>query len=472
MVRSLKEQLSSLGARSNHNPVPTPPGFEDVAETTGAPEITTAAPTDVAPVSEATEALMKEIAASAKAEAVLREASVAEEATKTETAKQDTAPENTVSKAATETNTVKSVSADTEKKISISEMRLRNASDFNPASVRVMSAKNSGLKQFIANTFGKKDSENIVMEYTIDGTFVRGTNQVAVWEEGGASYGDGYALLIADKDGNKKQAVIAYHDLDMVNGKHALVPVEKGDLITMGATNGSDWFVVLCVIESFVGSPVKNKIDINVSVIGCVDHEDDKNNPDEEILTYQSAYPEDHEYTKKYTVNLPLLSATHDRVFDLFCHEPKWIKDYTAYKWSDKFRADMNRCVTDKRFIKSMQIFDTTNDAYEALEKDIGSYVTKCGKEDNVFVTIIHNIGVDNAGKECIYIFIMCTTFNTKNYSSSGNRHFYARVKLEQGQTFTYIDRKDEFWTYEDIYNRMNEIGEKWIGSSDKRMTV
>ena len=115
MVRSLKEQLSSLGARSNHNPVPTPPGFEDVAETTGAPEITTAAPTDVAPVSEATEALMKEIAASAKAEAVLREASVAEEATKTETAKQDTAPENTVSKAATETNTVKSVPADTER---------------------------------------------------------------------------------------------------------------------------------------------------------------------------------------------------------------------------------------------------------------------------------------------------------------------------------------------------------------------
>lgn len=481
MVKTLKEQLSSLGARSNHNPVPTPPGFDDEVSEVKTENISTEPVADVTdnnnvtdrqdPIEQEVENIESEESSTGnlaemaeKVENLLKESAVLSRSKKTNEVQEKT-PEPP--KAKPVDNTPK------EKKFSIAEMKLENDRTFNPSRMTVMSARNPGLKQFITNTFYRKDKrDDVVMNYTIEGVLERGTAIVAVWEEGGASYGEGYALLIADKDGNKKSPIRVYHDTDIVNGRHALIPVVQGDLITMGANNGTDWFVVLCMIDSFTSSDVKNKINVNVSVIGCLDHRDNEEDPDDEIITYQSAFPEDHEYSQKYTVHLPVLEATQDRTFDMFCCGPKWVKDYTEYNWKS-VEPDFGRCINDKQFVKSLQVFDTTNDAYAELEKNIGEKVTKCIKyEESVLVSIIHNIDYDNAGTECIYIYILCTTFNIRTSSSMGNRHFYARVKLLPGQSWTYIIDKDVAYTYEEAYDAMKKMNKNWTGRAFKRMTI
>ena len=107
------------------------------------------------------------------------------------------------------------------------------------------------------------------------------------------------------------------------------------------------------------------------------------------------------------------------------------------------------------------------------MEKNIGEKVTKCIKyEESFLVSIIHNIDYDNSGTECIYIYILCTTFNIRTSSSMGNRHFYARVKLLPGQSWTYISDKDVAYTYEEAYDAMKKMNKNWTGRAFKRMTI
>lgn len=53
----------------------------------------------------------------------------------------------------------------------------------------------------------------------------------ATWEQGGGMTNSGACTIIADKEGNKKQAIFIRLGGHLSNGNHALIIVEKGDIV-------------------------------------------------------------------------------------------------------------------------------------------------------------------------------------------------------------------------------------------------
>lgn len=55
--------------------------------------------------------------------------------------------------------------------------------------------------------------------------------KLAFWEQGGGYTNTGSAVIIADHNGYPKQAIEVYTTGELACGKHALIPVEVGDVI-------------------------------------------------------------------------------------------------------------------------------------------------------------------------------------------------------------------------------------------------
>ena len=117
-------------------------------------------------------------------------------------------------------------------------------------------------------------------------------------------------------------------------------------------------------------------------------------------------------------------------------------------------------------------MFDTTNEAYDELEKVVGERVAAATKRESVLVTTVLNINKDSQGNDCIFIYIVGAVLNSVNNSSQGGRFFYGRVKILPGQVFTYIDDRESPLAYERALEQMTLRGKKWIAESVKRVTV
>lgn len=456
MSKTLAEQLARFGFKSKTaDAVEAPEGFDD-DETVNAPEVTE---TKVEEVS-STEVVEAE---APKAE----EAPKVEEAPETETVEATPAPEAEVKipveapvKAAVETAPAKKSPK------SVSRMRILDKDvDIDITGIgEVKPISNRGLRKFREDTFGKNSLDEVPSEYIIDGVLAKGTGLPCVWEEGGADMASGYALLIADKNGNKKSPVLCLHDKDVSNGKHALIHVVEGDLILLGVMKQLDETQMCCIVGSVTRIETKDgRALIAVSPALCAQATSD----DLEVQ-----YTDDS--LAFITADHPLLQAGMERVQEKFCHEPKYVRSYVPYKFNKIINDDLNRAFTDTKFVQTLQVFNTTNEAYDELEKVIGEKVAAATKRESVLVTTVLNINKDSQNNDCVFIYIVGCVFNSAKEvcSSQGGRFFYARVKVLPEETFTYIDAREKSLTYAQAVGQMTLAGKKWVADTVKRVTV
>jgi len=453
MSKSLAEQLARFGFKSKSDAIVAPEGFD---EETTAPEV--AEETKVEEVVEAEAPKVEEAPTEVKTETV-------EEATKAP----ETTPAPVDAPVQVETPVVATVEAAPAKKSpkSVSRMRIVDKDvDVDITSIgEVKPISNKGLRKFREDTFGKNPLDEVPSEYVIDGVLAKGTGIPCIWEEGGADMASGYALLIADKDGNRKSPVLCLHDKDVSNGKHALVPVALGDIILLGVMKKFDETEICCIIGSVtrIGDAKDERVAIAMSPAVCAQATSD--DPEVQYTDDSLAFID---------AGHPLLQAGMERVQERFCHEPKYVRAYVPYKFNKIINDDLNRAFADTKFVQMLQVFDTTNEAYDELEKVIGDKVAAATKRESVLVTAVLNINKDSQGNDCIFVYIVGCVFNsTKEVcSSQGGRFFYGRVKVLPEQTFTYIDARDKFLTYSQALSQMTLAGKKWIAESVKRVTV
>ena len=454
MSKSLAEQLARFGFKSKvADAIEAPEGFDD-EEAMNVPEVVEAAPVEASVEVEAPKAEVSE---------TVEETPKAEEASKTEEA----AP--APAQVETPVATVEAAPSSSAKKLPRSMSRMRITNETTGIDItqigEVKPISNRGLRKFREDTFGKNSLDDVPDEYIIDGTLSKNTGVPCVWEEGGADMASGYALLVADKNGNKKEPVLCLRDQGIVNGKHALVPVAEGDLILLGVMRQSHGETqVCCVIGTVTEIAAEGKRAlITMSPIVCV-----RNCGPEAALELQYA----NDSLAFIDENHPLLQAALVRVQEKFCREPIYVRDYIRYTFNEIINADLNRAFEDAKFVQSLQLFDTTNEAYDELEKVIGDKVATATKRENVLVTTVLNINKDSQGRDCIFIYIVGCVFNTINNSSQGGRFFYGRVKILPGQMFTYIDDRESSLLYERALEQMTLRGKKWIAETVKRVTV
>ena len=457
MSKSLAEQLARFGFKSKTaDAIEAPEGFDE--ETVAAPEV---AETQVEEVT-STEVAEAE-APKAEVSETVEEAPKAEEAPKTEEAApaQVETPVVAVEAAPTTEPAKKSPK-------SVSRMRIVDKDvDIDITSIgEVKPISNKGLRKFREDIFGRNPLKEVPRECIIDGVLAKGTGLPCVWEEGGADMASGYALLVADKNGNKKAPLICLHDKDVSNGKHALMPVAEGDLILLGVMKKFDDETQMCCIIGAVtriDAAKDERVLITISPAFCAQVVND--DPEVQYTDDSLAFID---------AGHPLLQAGMERVQERFCHEPKYVRAYVPYKFNKIINDDLNRAFADTKFVSLLQVFDTTNEAYDTLEQVIGEKVAAATKRESVLVTTVLNINKDSKGNDCIFIYIVGCVFNSAKEicSSQGGRFFYARVKILPGETFTYIDARDKFLTYSQALSQMTLAGKKWIAETVKRVTV
>lgn len=455
MTTSLAEQLARLGFKSKTaDAVAAPEGFDDETVTTPVVEETKVeeAITEVEAVeAEAPKAEVSETETIAEAPKADEAASVQAQVTPVVTTPVESAPVRKPPK-------------------SISRMRILDKDvDVDITGIgEVKPISNRGLRKFREDTFGRNSLDDVPNEYVIDGVLAKSTGFPCVWEEGGADMASGYALLIADKNGNEKAPVLCLHDKDISNGKHALIPVVEGDIILFGVMRKRhDETEVCCVIGTVTGIDIDGKRAlITMSPVICARNwVDDPNDLElqyaDDSLSFIDA---DH----------PLLRAGMERVQEKFCHEPIYVRSYVLYTFNEIINSDLNRAFADTKFVQMLQVFNTTNDAYDALEQVIGDKVAAATNRESVLVTTVLNINKDSQGNDCIFIYIVGCVFNSAKEvcSSQGGRFFYGRVKVLPEQTFTYIDARDKSLTFEQALAQMTLAGKKWIALTVKRVTV
>ena len=458
MSKTLAEQLARFGFKSKAaDAIEAPEGFDD-DETVNVPDVKE---TKVEEVS-------SEVIEAEAPKAEVSEAETVKEAPKTEIA-EETAPASEAEVKTSVVAAVETTSAITgpvkKSPKSISRMRITNEeTDIDITQIgEVKPISNRGLRKFREDTFGKNSLDEVPSEYIVDGVLAKGTRIPCVWEEGGADMASGYALLIADKNGNKKAPVLCLHDKDVSNGKHALVPVAEGDLILLGVMKQLDETQMCCIIGSVTRiSDAKNeRVAIAVSPAVCAQATSD--DPEVQYTDDSLAFIDE---------NHPLLQAALTRVQEKFCHEPIYVRDYIKYTFNKIVNDDLNMAFEDAKFVQMLQVFDTTNEAYDELEKVVGERVAAATKRESVLVTTVLNINKDSQGNDCIFIYIVGAVLNSVNNSSQGGRFFYGRVKILPGQVFTYIDDRESPLAYERALEQMTLRGKKWIAESVKRVTV
>ena len=458
MSKSLAEQLARFGFKSKTaDAIEAPEGFDE--ETVAAPEVAE---------TKAEEVTYVEVVEAEAPKAKVSEAEIVEEASKAEEAAPAQMETPAVAVEAAPTTPATTEPAKKSPK-SMSRMRIVDKDvDIDITQIgEVKPISNRGLRKFREDIFGKNPLKEVPRECIVDGVLGKGTGLPCVWEEGGADMASGYALLVADKDGNKKPPVLCLHDKDVANGKHALVPVAEGDLILLGVMKKfDDETQMCCIIGAVTRIDVANeRVLITISPAFCIEATSD--NPNGEI-----------QYTDEslsfINAGHPLLEAGLTRVQEKFCHEPIYVRSYVPYKFNKIINDDLNRAFADTKFVQMLQVFDTTNEAYDELEKVIGEKVAAATKRESVLVTTVLNINKDSKGNDCIFIYIVGCVFNSAKEicSSQGGRFFYARVKILPGETFTYIDAQDKFLTYSQALSQMTLAGKKWIAESVKRVTV
>ena len=453
MTKSLAEQLARFGFKSKTaDAIEAPEGFDE-EETVNAPEVV--------------ESKVEEVSSTKVVEAEAPKAEEAPTEVKTEEAPK-TEPAAVAAPAQVETSVEAPEAAPVKKSPkSVSRMRIVDKDvDIDITSIgEVKPISNKGLRKFREDTFGKNPLDEVPSEYIIDGVLAKGTGIPCIWEEGGADMASGYALLVADKDGNKKPPVLCLHDKDVANGKHALVPVALGDIILLGVMKKFDETEICCIIGSVtrIGDAKDERVAIAVSPAVCAQATSD--DPEVQYTDDSLAF---------ITADHPLLQAGMERVQERFCHEPKYVRAYVPYKFNKIINDDLNRTFADTKFVSTLQVFNTTNDAYDALEQVIRDKVATASKRESVLVTTVLNINKDSKGNDCIFIYIVGCVFNSAKEicSSQGGRFFYARVKVLPGETFTYIDARDKSLTFEQALAQMTLAGKKWVADTVKRVTV
>lgn len=446
MTKTLSEQLARFGFKSRTaDAIEAPEGFDDEAPEAATVEAPVEASVEV-------EAPKAEEAITEVVEAETPEAEVSETVAEAPTPAQ-VAPAVPVKKSPKSMSGMRILDQD----ISID---ITGIGEVKPIS-------NRGLRKFREDTFGRNSLDEVPSEYVIDGVLAKSTGLPCVWEEGGADMISGYALLVADKNGNKKAPVLCLHDKDVSNGKHALVPVESGDLILLGVMRRLDETQMCCIIGSVTRIDTKDgRALIAVSPAACARNGVD--DPNELEIQYAD------DSLSFIDIGNPLLEAGLTRVQEKFCHEPIYVRAYVPYKFNKIINDDLNRTFADTKFVQTLQVFNNTNEAYGALEQVIGTKVSAATKRESVLVTAVLNLNKDAQGNECIFIYIVGCVFNSAKEvcSSQGGRFFYARVKVLPGETFTYIDARDKSLTFEQALAQMTLAGKKWIADTVKRVTV
>lgn len=269
-------------------------------------------------------------------------------------------------------------------------------------------------------------------EVAFTGGLLRDGVRAVMWEEGGMTYNKGVSLIVANPDGSKPQAYVVYHDANIFNGRHALVPISYGSMIVICySTPDADHTLVYRAMDITPIDKYRVKIDaVLIAYIGG----DDK--PD-----FYDETTEDE--GKMITADAPFIKAAYAQATTELSNKPGYVNDYSPVHLDEDDYWD---AIADNEYRATLQKFDSLTDAYTAVGKYLAAEAnTEDTRREPLLIT---TIDIPEGHEDVVRVFISGVVY-TKSRSgdkkvhgtSKGARGFYARVILKAGDTLFYADR-------------------------------
>lgn len=300
---------------------------------------------------------------------------------------------------------------------------------------RVKGITNSALSSLLTQFTGDGVSEEVTIGsvFEVDVEYVRVTGTFCIWEEGGAEFNRGSVLIVTDKDGDKKQADIAYHDDNTRNGKHARVEVEVGDIVLLGVSipNG-DNVLVACEIKEFTNSESPKAICESKAVF---------QNDSRKMFSYES---EDFVITVDHPC---VVAATKRMLNDQLTTTPCWIRDWTIHRF---VKQDFESTVIEMQ--PKIVWYNNLEEAYKTISDALRVHVKDSTRTQHVLCTTELDVNnTDENGNPAVFVFMAGVIYDTIKRSSEGNRIIYGCVIIRPGDEFYYIDSPETKYKFEDV---------------------
>lgn len=313
------------------------------------------------------------------------------------------------------------------------------------------------LRSFCNDALLKGDiPEQIVLQCGI----IRKNYKLGIWEEGGSTNNRGSVLLVTDQYGKPKEAVTAYNNPNVFNGKHAFIPVNMYDHVILGVSDINTKLVGIYHVSQVVnitkegGSIVCDR----VATVKSRDDEYDDISLANSLTDYEQEWLCDKgDGTNDACVVLDdVVNIANNTLYDTRVCHPLYIKDYyTEFRLNDK---DYWNVLQDTEYLGKLVQYPDVESAYAALDEmfaELFDTTDLSGKDPLAIITL--NLTKSANGTERLIVYISGIVYDKATSSSAGSRIYYGAVVLKPECKFYYPDTPESPVSYESIVSNIKK---------------
>lgn len=313
------------------------------------------------------------------------------------------------------------------------------------------------LRSFCNEALLKGDiPEQIVLQCGI----IRKNYKLGIWEEGGAANNRGSVLLVTDQYGKPKEAVTAYNNPNVFNGKHAFIPLNMYDHVILGVSDINTKLIGIYHVSQVVNI-TKEGGSIVCDRVATVKPRDDEYD-DISVASSLTDYEQEWLCTKDDgtddadTVLDNVLNIASSTLYDTHVCHPLYIKDYyTEFRLNDK---DYWNVLQDTEYLGKLVQYQDVGSAYAALDEtfaELFDTTDLSGKDPLAIITL--NLTKSANGTERLIVYISGIVYDKATSSSKGSRIYYGAVVLKPECKFYYPDTPEALLSYETIVSSIKK---------------
>ena len=253
------------------------------------------------------------------------------------------------------------------------------------------------------------------------------TKEPCVWEEGGADDNKGSVLLITDPEGNPLTPSFSLTNTNVVNGKHALVPVWAGCYMVMGGQRKGQEILTVYKITS-----VESSIDAHLSSPSFTLDLICYSNGGEFTSNVESTF---------WTVETPAWKAAMKRMYEKNAFVPAYVNDYKEFILDVATLNDLNDALSEQNFVNTIEVLPDLKTAYTVVGEQLGKQMLELDKYEcaQLIVYPVYQ-------QETVDVWIIGLIYNRETHSSVGRRIAYKKVVIREDDScqFYYPDRTEK----------------------------
>jgi hypothetical protein len=313
------------------------------------------------------------------------------------------------------------------------------------------------LRSFCNEALLKGDiPEQIVLQCGI----IRKNYKLGIWEEGGAANNRGSVLLVTDQYGKPKEAVTAYNNPNVFNGKHAFIPLNMYDHVILGVSDINTKLIGIYHVSQVVNI-TKEGGSIVCDRVATIKPRDDEYD-DISLTSYLTDYEQEWLCAKDdgtddaATVLDNVLNIASSTLYDTQVCHPLYIKDYyTEFRLNDK---DYWNVLQDTEYLGKLVQYPDIESAYTALDEmfaELFDTTDLSGKDPLAIITL--NLTKSANGTERLIVYISGIVYDKATSSSVGSRIYYGAVVLKPECKFYYPDTPETPLSYESIVSSIKK---------------